>query len=271
MDDSQKAFLIDQWIRSQPSQASFYSMGAEESEKEIILESLSPQYRELTLRAYDHILESLERQVVLCVPEERVPKKVLFHPKFGWTLQSGGDLVYLGKVDALSCRLKMGRCSYISGSSSLRGIGELTIGQFCSIANGVTFLSSNTSHPTQFMSTYNLGGNQRIKSEAKNLSHSYYEGLEWDNQISIGHDVWIGEGVTIKNGVKIGNGAVLGMGALVTKDCEPFGIYGGVPARLIRYRFNEATRKEIEEMAWWDWPMERIQKEERLFLRPLEE
>ena len=60
-------------------------------------------------------------------------------------------------------------------------------------------------------------------------------------------DVWIGYGVKILSGVKIGKGAVVGAGSLVTKDLEPYGIYGGVPAKLIRYRFsNEIITKLLK-------------------------
>ena len=54
----------------------------------------------------------------------------------------------------------------------------------------------------------------------------------------IGNDVWIGNNVTIKYGVKIGDGAIIGSGAVVTKDVEPYSIVGGVPAKIIKYRFR---------------------------------
>lgn len=64
----------------------------------------------------------------------------------------------------------------------------------------------------------------------------------------IGHDVLIGHGVTIMRGVKIGNGAIIGAGAVVTKDVPAYAIVAGVPAKIVRYRFDEAQKTIHERM-----------------------
>ena len=74
-----------------------------------------------------------------------------------------------------------------------------------------------------------------------------------DNPLVIGHDVWIGDRVTVLAGCRhIGNGAVLGAGAVVTTDVPAYAIVGGVPARIIRMRCNDASIARIEASAWWD-------------------
>ena len=74
-----------------------------------------------------------------------------------------------------------------------------------------------------------------------------------DNPLTIGHDVWIGDRVTVLSGCRtIGNGAVLAAGAVVTADVPPYAIVGGVPARVIRMRFNAAQIAIIENSAWWE-------------------
>ena len=70
--------------------------------------------------------------------------------------------------------------------------------------------------------------------------------------VNIGNDVWIGEKAIILDGVTIGNGAVIAAGAVVTKDVQPYSIVGGVPAKHIKFRFDEETRCIIEQSCWWD-------------------
>ena len=73
--------------------------------------------------------------------------------------------------------------------------------------------------------------------------------------VRIGHDVWIGSGAQVLAGVTIGNGAIVAAGAMVTKDVPPFAIVGGVPARVLRYRFEPETITSIEESHWWDYSL----------------
>ena len=71
-------------------------------------------------------------------------------------------------------------------------------------------------------------------------------------QTVIGNDVWIGDRVMIKAGVVLGDGCVVGMGSIVTKDVPPYAIVAGNPAKIIRYRFDEETIKELMKYKWWD-------------------
>jgi acetyltransferase-like isoleucine patch superfamily enzyme len=68
----------------------------------------------------------------------------------------------------------------------------------------------------------------------------------------IGNDVWLGAGVCVRSGVVIGDGAVIGAGAVVTSDVPPYAIYAGVPARLVRHRFDQDTVARLLEIKWWD-------------------
>lgn len=84
----------------------------------------------------------------------------------------------------------------------------------------------------------------------------------WDNRgdIIIGNDVWIGYEAVIMAGVHIGDGAIIGARAVVTKDIPPFTIVGGVPARTIRKRFDDAVIDKLLALKWWNWSEERIRQ-----------
>ena len=74
----------------------------------------------------------------------------------------------------------------------------------------------------------------------------------------IGNDVWIGYGATIMPGIQVGNGAIIATKSVVTKNVQPYSIVGGNPAKEIRKRFDEAIIKELLEIKWWDWKIEKI-------------
>ena len=76
----------------------------------------------------------------------------------------------------------------------------------------------------------------------------------------IGNDVWIGYEAVVMAGVHIGDGAIIASRAVVTKDVPPYTIVGGTPAQEIQKRFDESTIAQLQELQWWDWPVEKISK-----------
>ncbi len=80
----------------------------------------------------------------------------------------------------------------------------------------------------------------------------------------IGSDVWIGIDVTLIGGVEIGDGAVVLTKAVVTKDVPPYAIVGGVPARIIGYRYDEETIKFLQNIKWWDMSPEWLKRNANL-------
>ncbi len=134
---------------------------------------------------------------------------------------------------------------------------RLIIGKFCSIACGAKFLFNCANHTLKSLSTYTFP----LFFEEWNLQKSDVASA-WDNKgdIVIGHDVWIGYEAVIMGGVTIGNGAIIGARAVVTKDVEPYSIVGGVPAKEIRKRFTPEVIKRLQELQWWNWPTDKIQK-----------
>lgn len=128
---------------------------------------------------------------------------------------------------------------------------KVSIGKFCSIAKNVRIITGGI-HPTDWISTYPF-------RNQFNLPGKNRDGMPKTNgDIIVGHDVWIGTGVTILSGVKIGNGAVVATGAVVTKDIPAYAIVGGVPAKVIKYRFTPNQIKDLEMINWYDWNIEKI-------------
>lgn len=70
----------------------------------------------------------------------------------------------------------------------------------------------------------------------------------------VGNDVWIAAGTQILHKASIGDGAVVGGGAVVTKDVPPYAIVTGIPAKIIKFRFDEKTIADLMDIKWWDWP-----------------
>ena len=69
---------------------------------------------------------------------------------------------------------------------------------------------------------------------------------------TIGNDCWIGENVFFAGGLTIGDGAVVLAGAVVTKDIPPYAIVGGVPAKVLKYRYDDETVKWLLDFKWWN-------------------
>ena len=132
---------------------------------------------------------------------------------------------------------------------------KLTIGKFCSIACGAKFLFTSGKHTSRSLSTYTFP----IFFDEWNLDIARITDA-WDNKgdTIVGNDVWIGYESLIMSGVKIGDGAVIGARSIVTKDVQPYSVVGGVPARSIKMRFDQATIEKLQKIKWWDWPYYKI-------------
>ena len=134
---------------------------------------------------------------------------------------------------------------------------RLIIGKFCSIACGAKFLFNSANHTLKSLSNYTFPlFFEEWELDKKNVASA------WDNKgdIIIGNDVWIGYEAVIMAGVHIGDGAVIAARAVVTKDVPPYTIVGGTPARKIRMRFEEETIAKLQQIQWWNWPVEKIRQ-----------
>ena len=131
---------------------------------------------------------------------------------------------------------------------------KLIIGKFCSLAKDCTFMMNGANHTFTSFSTYPFavfkngwgdGDVEQLKSQTR-------------GDTIVGNDVWIGRSATIMPGVEIGDGAIIGAHAIVGRNVPPYTIVAGNPAREIRKRFDEKTIVELQNIKWWDWPIEKI-------------
>ena len=138
------------------------------------------------------------------------------------------------------------------------------MGRYSSIAPGVKNIGGN--HPTRKqVSTYPGFYSANTTDAIPFVRKQKFEEFEYVEENHrflnrIGNDVWIGTDAVIMQGVTIGDGAVVAAGALVTKDVPPYAIVGGVPAKIIRYRFAQNEVNFLKELQWWQKDISWIQK-----------
>ena len=184
-------------------------------------------------------------QIICCViPNKNIRRK--FRERF------------LGKVKMSHYQLvhsmyNIGRNSYIADDPWIV-CPETSIGKYCSIARGVAIGTSQ--NPLNRISTHCFTYH-KMKDDyfgEIQVPDASLVSYKTTRPVTIQNDVWIGRNAIIMDGVTIGTGAVVGSAAVVTKDVPPYAVVGGVPARIIRYRFDENTRKRLVESRWWDYP-----------------
>ena len=128
----------------------------------------------------------------------------------------------------------------------------LKIGSFCSIAAGVKIYLGGE-HRMDWVTTYPFS--VLWKSGRHIMGHPMTKG-----DVIIGNDVWIGTEAIIMSGVKIGDGAIVGARAIITKDIEPYSVYGGNPALLLKKRFDENIIQQLLFLEWWNLKNEEIEQ-----------
>ena len=142
--------------------------------------------------------------------------------------------------------------SYLAGHSSLV---YASVGKFCSIgSNSIIGLGHHTLNnlSTSPIFTERINGTGYCWTDKQNV-YPY-------KKVIVGNDVWIGTRVIVVGGVTIGNGAVIAAGAVVTKDVPPYAVVGGVPAKIIKYRFTDDIIRYLEKIQWWNLPDCQLQR-----------
>lgn len=138
--------------------------------------------------------------------------------------------------------------------------GGTKIGSFCSIASGVKIGLMN--HPVNFVST-----NPFLYYASRGFIDRNVK-IPQKGSVIIEDDVWIGANSVVLPGVKIGKGAIVGAGAVVTKSVPPYAIVCGVPAKVIKYRFDDSVIAGLTAIDWPNWEDDKIKKSIDFFYNP---
>lgn len=167
-------------------------------------------------------------------------------------VQVGKD-VHMKRSSDLQAKVLIGDYTHIWGAITIKGHQKAIIKKYCTIGDKVTIITSN-----------------------HKICHSNMQGFPqfWgfcsiidipEKPVTIGNAVWIGDRAIILPRVTIGSGAVIGAGSIVTKDVPAFAVVAGVPAKVLRMRFEETVIDKLLELAWWNWSEDKIKRNKRFF------
>lgn len=178
------------------------------------------------------------------ITKKTIQKEWRYNNKHNYTTLHSRTCVAKNRKLLKNGLVSVGKCTY--GELNISTFGncneKLTIGNFCSIAGEVLFI---------------LGGDHYYNRFTSYPFKTMILGDKCDSicrgPIIVGDDVWIGQRATILSGVTIGRGAIVAAGALVVNNVPDYSIVGGVPAKIIKYRFEEDIIKKLYKI-----PFERL-------------
>lgn len=193
--------------------------------------------------------------------EKTVPWIISPPENYRKLMNEKGDPYFIHVLASITNLTEVGMCTYIHGKSRFTGDKKITIGNFCSIANDVR-MQVGDEHNYKHISTFPF----KTIIGINNISYEEERG----EGITIGNDVWIGEGARVLSGAVIGDGVVIGAGCVVRGVLEPYGVYTGNPISLRRLRCSKDIIDKLEIIKWWEWNIEKIEKNANFFSISLE-
>jgi len=174
--------------------------------------------------------------------KSKFPTAKLYYKAFARQSKLGKYVTVYEKANINQCEI--GDYTYIAGQSTLL---NTCVGKFCSIGPGVRCGLGR--HPVDYVSTHPIFFSTSKQAQISFADRSYFDEFL---PIKIGNDVWIGANAIILDGVSIADGAIVAAGSVVCKDVPAYSVVGGVPAKIIKYRFPEKQIEFLIKFKWWE-------------------
>ena len=185
----------------------------------------------------------------------------------GCVVEAGAELHHCTLADRVAIQarsvltsVRIGRFSYVAREA---GLNDVTVGSFASV--GPRTLLGCGDHPADLPSTAPVFYSTRRQCGA---TFAPADTVVERTPITVGHDTWLGAHVFVRDGVAIGDGAIVAAGAVVVADVPPYALVGGVPAKLIRYRFSADAISRLLVLQWWHWEEPRLRAAQPWFVQP---
>jgi acetyltransferase-like isoleucine patch superfamily enzyme len=197
---------------------------------------------------------------------KKIAKKTYFRIFYDVAIGSNADVGLGSSFEGFN---KIGKNSYFQGRMGLGSyiannctFPRSSIGRFSCVGPGSGIAAGE--HPTTRLVSIHPAFYSSKNSNALNFSTNIhfeeyrYGDFECNYYAVIGHDVWIAANVTIINGISIADGTIVLPGAVVRESIEAFGVYGGIPAKKLKYRFSERERGDLLKIKWWNWDLQTV-------------
>ena len=160
-----------------------------------------------------------------------------------WQLLKRPYLIYRGNKVPMTTRVDSG-CT----------MTYCKVGDYSYIRSGAQFNHAIIGNYCSFAADVQIGGMEHPLEEFSTSARLFREQCVSNKDTIIGNDVWVAAGSIIRQGVRIGDGAVVGANSFVNKDVPPYAIVAGSPAKVLKYRFEEAMQEKIKESRFWEFP-----------------
>jgi hypothetical protein len=194
---------------------------------------------------------------------KRLSENPMVHPSARTSNAALGAYTEVGEMCFLE-NVTMGDYSYCGQFCFFQ---NATIGRFSNVAAMVRI--GPTRHPTDRPTQHHFTYRRALYGFAATDDEAFFS-WRTEQRATIGHDTWLGHGSIVMPNVTVGTGAVVGAGAVVTRDVPPYGIAVGVPAEVVKHRFDARTVDALFEIAWWNWPHETIAERLEDFSSPID-